>query len=1683
MTETQRRIKAYKEALPDLRERVIAVALLLVMSATMLTSVSFAWVTLSRNPEVAGASTTVAANGNLEIALASADGSQPKESAVGDSSASKNIADANRTWGNLVNLSDESYGLNELTLRPAQLNLTSLLTSPLYGAEYDKDGRITRLTSEYSYTAWNMPQGDTPGFFGLTTSYGVRAISSVETQVVGGQETIARLRDNAQTANLMAGSSYVGMTNNKDYMNTLATLMGLYMTARMDNDGSLDNPNVEISDLTNLRDMYSQFLEAFQKEAEAIAELINMQLYLSYGDDYKEKAFTAEKVYSTSAYQLRALSAPDKDEIKINKIDQFIKDWKTIESDSKLLDSLCQGGTSLKWKDSKIGEIVNRLVNVGLCTIGEGDNKIIIDNLTVSSAMGYLSGTQEARITNGVLYNFEERVGSYFDVKSLSIKATVKRKGITVPASVKANIKTTAPRDTNLFTTDRLYAESFLEGGFVGGTQVAQDTYGMAVDLYVRTNAADSYLTLEGNLLSETKQEQATTRTADGQTVNVYIMSYTITDGTESYPYTQDVYTTDEQQTWYSADTHTQVTPPEGVTPTYTLKTVEVTTILGYEGENRIWEDKAGLLSTDATTQGSGSCYVYYADNPEDQAQSMRLLSALKIAFVDAEGRLLTTALLDTENVWAENGRVIVPMVLDSGSVNAGTDENGQTIYGITSLEQNTATRITAIVYLDGTRLSNEDVLAASDIQGQLNIQFGSSVNMEPIKNEELESKELTVSASVDKTEFDWMTDTNFTTNVTLDISGSEPQKVTAFFLRQISATQGSRETEMTFVKGENGKWIAPYTFQSPGTYVLRTVQLDGVEYVLQNTPSVTVKGFEIKSLTCSAGANFSIMSADNSYTVDLEMEFATENPDKLPKSVQGRFFSENGSVNVDFRSAGGGKWKGSATFLRSDTYVLENLVLDGEYNPVPSSLRVTANVTLGMQVRVYTTSPQSFKYTPTQWTEEEAAVRQNLQMQVWIYDNAGNEMQALSGAKLFYNMRGSGITTLDADLHWNGSYYVGSMASQGPGIWEFQKVTVGENTLTYASSAPVFTIQSPEPPAYVRHDTLANQYAPNGGAKMNVTLSHASSASVAAKITNGAADQWVEGKTGATTGSNTQFTFEVPNSNGAQDGNWQLTDLKVWGVFDQDGNSFDSMENAMEFDLREKNIRTKVVSKVNVTFPEGLSRTFGKDGDTITGTFLQNHTLSGMQVTFTDFEGQPVTGIQDVKLTFTYVNGSSQANGGYSSGDLTNATANATVTVSLTDSGDGKTFTQSGNATFLYAGNYETTMSYRVGDGQMTTLSGNTLPANAPKIQVYSKTPTVKITGISSNKTTDRYVFTSSPTDRDRDYVDMGAVGVYNWKSDNGDRATVYMYTVAKDGLLDQEAVTILYPEVTLSVEGLPQDHQGATMVFKNATNPSKNNEFTFAAKSATATGQVGAGENGTYGSTSISKYPVFYPIGKQTVSQMTVSANGLTFTVNLSNSVTINQPQYPPYVDFAISDTTYTGSVPARVYSQDGETVKMPEIAAWIQNKAESASLPSDLSGLTPISTKTEKIAKKTGSGSIGRSQYTKYDITTKIYEVNTESTVYSITKRVTVWNIDGKKYQPGQTVTLSGGKTANAVITDTHNNDQRVETGTMVRTVTTCVNSGTYTDWWAPSGYTENNSFDPNTVNPDTGWQKKS
>ena len=1362
MSDTQKRIAEYKQLLPGLKERIVAVALLLVISLTMVTTTTFAWMVLSFSPEVTGVTTTVAANGNLEIALAKPDGSLPGESAIGDSFATEgqSLANANLTWGNLINLNDPAYGLDNLVLRPAQLNTALLLTSPLYGAEYGEDGRIIQLNSSFAYTTWNPPDGEKPGYFGVSDDRGVRAISSTKIEAVGAEAKYIEMHSTAKNTNLKAANAYISLGTNDKYMPSLATMMGLYMTARMNpSHETLSNPECKMEDIQNLRDMYAAFLDAFDMEAEAIAALLNLQLFLKNGEG-NYTPYTKDTVYETSTAELTAaglrISSKDKTDNE-NTLDQFIKDRTTIASDLEKLNEMCTSGTTLKWKDSGLNNIVNNLVNVGACTIGADNTPI--SSIGASNAMGYLSGTQEARITNGILYRFEERTGGYIEVKNLSISASVNRMGMTIPATVKANIKTTAPRDYNLFANDQAYTEGLNTGDYEGGIPVAEDTFGLAIDFWVRTNAAGHYLVLQGNVLTKTEQRDAKGTDPAGKEVQLYTLTRTVTDdegNTASHEmvlYAVETKAADGTTvtTWYNSTNHSEVPLAEGETPT--KKVIEVEVVIGYEGENRVWDENAGL-SINSTTQGSGSCYVYYADSPEDQARSLKLLQSMRVAFVDDKGKLLASAYMDTEHHYAANGKVIVPLVLDSSSINLGENIDGDTVYGISALEKNVAKMVTAIVYLDGTELSNDDVLAAADIQGQLNIQFGAYENdLENAEDEELKNQILSVSASLSKSQFNYDTDTDLSTTVSVLVEGTQPKTMSAFFLREINSTQGSREEVMTFTKNADNSWSSSFEFPAPGNYVLRSIRLDGVEHDLEKPLRVEVEGFTVKSLTWEfGGKDYTIMTAEGSRSADVYLQFASNDASKLPKTVQGRFLREDGTaVNVNFvYNSTTQVWTGTANFVSSGRYTLQYLVLDGEYTELNEGFQKTAVVYLGMRAAVYTTSPHKFKYVPSEMADNE----KNLAMQIKILDNAGNEMPGLTGLKLVYSMKGSAVKRMDADLTWDGSYYVGEMPNGGPGIWQFQSVTVSGNLLTNATTSPTFTIQSPEPPEYHDKATVEYQYSPNGNALMNVQITNSAAASVQALIVKGdGTEYWVTGEIGGEfmVGNKpvNHWNFTVPkDANGYQDGNWTLKALKLWDVFAADGTAY-TEEDPLEFDLSDTNNKSKVVSRIQVMFLEDKSQNFGKDASgNITGVFMDSYTISGLQVQIKDFEGAVNGGITSVTLKFSH-NNDSFVYGGYTSTLFDVVDTRPSIEIKLVDAGDGITFVQQEDVTIRHAGSYATTFSYTLGTGSANEFTGDKLPTNAPVFTVSSIAPTVKITEASyasaSSKTASTFTNTAT--------------------------------------------------------------------------------------------------------------------------------------------------------------------------------------------------------------------------------------------------------------------------------------------------------------------------------------------------
>lgn len=1513
MKDTAKRIRAYKAALPGLKERLAAVALLLVVSTVMMISATFAWITLSRAPEVTGINTTISGNGNLEIALSDKDGKEPDVSAIGDSSATdgQTIQNANLTWGNLVNLTD-GYGLDNLTLRPAMLNMNGLKNgSPLWGASYKEDGRIDKLQGDFAFTTWEEAHDGLAAAFVVPTAdaYGVRAISSVTYKNLSGDTTFTEMWNEAERAGIAAGSAYTNITTNQAYMSSLSGLIGVYASGKIGGD------NIVTDYVENFYNMMVDFQGAMDLEGEALAKEANIMQFLKQGQNYTP--YTRETLLSASKASLTSNGITE------NFINGYLTNYK---SDYNSLKSALNGmevqvakardGQVIYWNN--IAGYVNRLVDTGSCTL----DGIAVSSIGVSNALGFLDGkTHEAVIHKGLLYDFEKRNGANMYAAKLTVHVKGKVSIVKVDEDISANVYTDLKdTGTNMFADDLAAIKKNNSGNYVGGDAVAEDTYGLALDVWLRTNASNSILTLEGNVLTETTYEDVKT-SYNGQEYDVYTASVTVEGQTASIDVIQ------VNGKWLTLG-------GEEVTPNGTpaKKQNAVTTVTGVEGANRVWQDNP-LLTDDSTTQGQGSFYIYYADTPEDGAKSLELMQNIKVAFVDGNNNFLAAASMDTENVYSLNGKYYIPLKITQGGVSI-TDTSGNEIRGITMMPQNQAIRITALLYLDGTNLGNDMVLANSDIQGKLNIQFGSTSALESAGDEKLETETRSVSATVSKTSFSWDTDTDFTTQVRVTVQGAQPQNVSARFQRVISATQGTRMEEITFTHNESdGTWTGSYIFPAPGVYKLISVTLDGVEMDLDEAQTVTVTGFTIGSVNMDTTA---ILTADRSADRDVSVSFATADKDKLPKTVQG-VFTQAGSGNVNTvtfaYNTTQNLWTGKVTFNTSGTYTLQYLVLDGAYTELVTGQQKTIDVKLGMKTRVYITRdnngeteilkdadgnivyetdingnyklnengdkipvrvpvsmPLSFKFMGDPVNFAVSAV---------IMDDQGNAISGLTDVKLVYLKSGSNLQAngLWAPLTWNAGEgrYMGEWQLTKAGIYSFGWLSVGSNTITQAVNPLTITAMSPEPPAYQAgstgvyngNDKLEYVFAPDNDAAFRAVIGYSNSATkITAYFTKDGGTTLYEsvGTIGNAIGENANYwTFKVPVDSGSQDGTWKMVKLACEGVYDKANNLYDE-NNPMELAVTDSP-EVKVVCTVNVTFEQGQNLVFGKTGDKITGHFMDAYT-GNFRVTIADREGDSLVGVSDVQLVMKQALGSAETYGFYTSTSLNGTTDLENRVVTMTAE-DNIHFT--GSTEFRLAGAYSVdSLTFKVGTRTYTYRSEPgtgelKLPGNSPTVAVYSMKPDAKFSA------TNPAVNTRFDGDTNSDKGDVE--DVYNRiRAEKGSTVNLgkgetgyYLESHYKASMTCGTVSSYTASKATVILSSAGGNFTKATLTIPSKNYPNQNLDavFSFTTNSLSNEQNIG-GKSGSSRRV----------LGPTTAKEIVLEYGGISFTVALAHTLDVYNP-----------------------------------------------------------------------------------------------------------------------------------------------------------------------------------------------
>ena len=1337
-TETKNRIASYKRALPRMKERVVAAGFAALLAATIAVSATFAWVTLSRAPEVSAVATTLAANGALEIALSKADGSEPSDADFDESlGLSTDVTITNLQWGNLINISDPRYGIDDLELRPAQLNTGSLTTSPLWGAVYGVDGRVEKLNSKYTYAAWD----NSKNVFLASDNKGVRAISSytIAALEVGGEEYAdfeARYSKVLNAHTDVGATYYAGMTGS---IGGLGNVMSTYLQSKLNEKGyGTGDKNIALTtaQLQAVCSTHDALYTAMNKECDALVALANLQQYIfakQNGADGKDLPYTEvtwdklrqnQEKYDSNGSQHKtgaAVTTPE-DAISLTSLKQFIKDYNTATTDNTILKSLVDksnGGTTVY--SNEIDAPVNHLVNPGTCKI---DGKTVQEWMAGSKLdlLSLKSGDHLVTLCDGLLKHFEQiasdnrlPASKTTSVNAAPVSAKASYSGLNISINMTGHLCTDASGASD-------FQKDFgkLPTELSQANKIAEDTYGMAIDFWIRSNHESTYLTLEG----------ATTTDTDGK-------------------------------------------------------------ILSYDGKNRIWGATGNLaLTTDSTTQGGGSCYVYYADTPEDMQRSLDLMEFMKVAFVSQDGILLAKAEMDTQNYLAVNGRVTVPLVIsqtDSEKYTAKIDENTEeTRYAIKHMKLDEKTLITAIIYIDGENLQNTEVLSAASIQGQLNLQFSSSENMTTVGDNKLLTAERYVTASVSKNNFDYDADEDLTTEITVNVEGSNPDTVEAFFVRAVNNSQGQRCETITFEKNADGSWKGNYAFPLPGVYYLRYIRLDRVDYALSDPCRVDVNGFAVSSVNWSEGPvnEKEYYSTENSYAESVSITFASTEGSRMPTSVQARFIRDDGNaVTIDTKyNAASKAWEGVGIFTASGNYTLSYLILNGNYYDIGQFTK-QLNLHMGLKATVYNKNSSLFdefdSATPNRVWEKN--------IQVSIIDSSGQSLAELSGLKIYYASGSSGANSVDADLTWglnekdesgqsiwtDTGYYEGTLPLVNAGRYRFYQLMVdASNTITKVTEAPVYTIVPPDAPEY--DPSSASTY---NGERVNfiplkanatmgpIRISDSAAAQIAAVVYNSETGEYydiskadVQSKSGTMYYTNEDggyWKINLPTYEkdgiAIQDGTWQLVCLKLWDCFDGTANednyrneshpmiwlgktaeaaSYAATEDlTVDQTLDFSKLTTTVSCTVNVDMDEGTTKLGSRDA-----AFMTQHKVSelGMKVTITDDAGRsiPADKLGSVELNVNYA-----ANTAKNYGYEVSTTGNKDYAISMVQQSDGSWQPDSqANVAWQYVGEYQVNnLSVRVGEKTQRFAAGkNGVPE---KYTVTSQAPTAANLEIKSAK------------------------------------------------------------------------------------------------------------------------------------------------------------------------------------------------------------------------------------------------------------------------------------------------------------------------------------------------------------
>ncbi len=729
--------KSHTKRKRDIKTKLMAAICMLLVSSIMMVSTTYAWFTLSTAPEVTGINTSVGANGNLEMALLPTDGDLNKIT-TGSSDSTKAVTDRNITWGNLVDVSDASYGLNKITLYPSALNIGAdgklptngtFLQTPLYGA----DGRVSQLQANTYTGIYNTANSS----FSPDSFYGVRAVGTAS-GMTDRQLSYRNARTAANTATSMATKSASdSLSNNGGALANIAI-----------KKGTNANPEFTQADLTALEAIVTDL----ETKVLPQIEIAYMQYILAYAASAEtgtvDTVWSAVKnlVEKTDAdlASVRAGLTTAGINLTGTGLDTAMADYddiKTAVATARTnLNDVKKEGTDAKYTWDELDDILKALADPDAMKVNDIPAGQIKQDDNMNKLFNSVAGGKGLMVTmasgGGVYADIADQCGDF--TAGVKIEK-VEYGGLEVgPLDAKMNTKTAMPVPYLTAVGVAVENAKAPASGAAGAVPIT-DMFGYVIDMAFRTNAADSNLLLQADAVDRIYQGSTGVEMDSGRkdAADQPIMESTMGGGA----YMEFVSTTNSFGNEKVAELMKAIKivffdPDSGEIRAYAkldVANADTTIAGGLKAKMVLYTVTEADTYVEAT---EGATHVAVTTTTYETATegATHKYDADSQTYVEATGAEATHKAVTTTTYEPKGDSEGTHKLVKSGAEVVKTDNV------LMALNQNQPTKLSVLVYLDGNLVGNEDVAAnaGTSVTGTMNLQFSSSATLVPMNYTQL---------------------------------------------------------------------------------------------------------------------------------------------------------------------------------------------------------------------------------------------------------------------------------------------------------------------------------------------------------------------------------------------------------------------------------------------------------------------------------------------------------------------------------------------------------------------------------------------------------------------------------------------------------------------------------------------------------------------------------------------------------------------------------------------------------------------------------------------------------------------------------------------------------------------------------------------------------------------------------